>query len=228
MSAITTSTNSHASRGFSSSLRWALISAPLLILAPLVVEFYWRFPPLSVGARATATVGALAAIVGSVSAVLGSYRLIRFPESRNIEAFVLAGINAPICVASLAFLVFKLKEPPSGSIAVNYDGLSTSGVFLVVENQATQAIYIRSEGGKVWPGFFWTTCRTFDSEQSDPMVIADGFYSTTKVAPGGRIRLEVPTVLPNQFKDRHAYARCRVRLRLEGGAFIESYDFEPK
>jgi hypothetical protein len=228
MSAIATPTNSRASRGFSSRLRWALISAPLLILAPLVVEFYWRFTPLSVGGRATATVGALAAIVGSVSAVLGAYRLIRFPASRNIEAFVLTGINAPICVASLAFLAFKLKEPPSGSIAVKYDGVSASSVFLVVENQSTQAIYIRSEGDKVWPGYFRTACRTFGSEQSDPMVIVDGFYSTTKVAPGGRIRLDVPTELPKQFKDGHVYARCRVRLELEGGTFIETYDFEPK
>lgn len=228
MSAITTSTNSRALRGFSSRQRWVLISPPLLILAALVVEFYWRFPPLSLGARATATVGVLAAIVGSVSAVFGAYRLIRFPASRNIEAFVLTGINAPICVASLAFLVFKLTEPPSGSIAVNYDGVSASSVFLIVENQSTQAIYIRSEGDKVWPGYFRTTCRTLDSEQSDPMVIADGFYSTTKIAPRGRIRLNVPTELPNQFKDGHAYVRCRVRLKLEGGTFIETYDFEPK
>lgn len=165
--------------------------------------------------------------------MLGAYRLLRFPASRNIEAFVLTGINAPICIASLAYLVYELKVPPSGSIAVTYDGMSASSVFLAVENHSTQAIFIRNEGDKVWPGYSTTTCKTFDadgwSEQSDPMEIADGlWYSTIKVAAGGRIRLNVPTELPNQFKDGHRYVRCRVRLRLEGGTYIESYDFVPK
>jgi hypothetical protein len=162
--------------------------------------------------------------------VLGAYQLIRYPASRNIEAFILTSINAPICVASFAFLVFKLTEPPSGSIAVNYDGVTASSAFLVVHNQSTQAIYIRSDTNKkVWPGYFKTTCRTFDSpDQSDPMVIVDGFYSTIKIAPGERIRLDVPTEVPNQFKDGHGYVRCRIRLALEGGTFIETYDFEPK
>jgi hypothetical protein len=224
MNASTTSANSGATRGFSSRLRWLLIAAPLLIPVALEVEFYWHNLLLSEGAVA------LAAIVGSVAALLGAYRLIRFPASRNIEAFILTAINAPICFASFAFLVFKLTEPPSGSIDVNYDGLSASSVFLVVENKSTRAIYIRSDTDKkVWPGYFWTTCGTFDSpEQTDPMVIVDGIYSTIKIAPGGRIRLNVPTELPNQFKDRHRLAHCRVRLKLEGGTFIETYDFEPK
>jgi hypothetical protein len=224
MNASTTSANSGATRGFSSRLRWLLIGAPLLIPVALEVEFYRHNLPLSEGAVA------LAAIVGSVAALLGAYRLIRFPASRNIEAFILTAINAPICVASFAFLVFKLTEPPSGSIEINYDGLSASSVFLVVENKSTRAIYVRSDTDKrVWPGYFWTTCRTFDSPvQSDPMVIVDGIYSTIKIAPGGRIRLDVPTELPNQFKDGHGLAHCRVRLKLEGGTFIETYDFEPR
>ena len=220
----TPSANSGATRGFSSRLRWLLIAAPMLIPVALEIEFYWHNLRLSEGAVA------LAAIVGSVAALLGTYRLIRFSASRNIEAFILTAINAPICVASFAFLVFMLTAPPSGSIAVNYDGLSASSVFLVVENKSTQAIYIRSDADKkVWPGYFLTTCSTFDSpEQSDPMLIVDGTYSTIKIAPGGRIRLDVPTELPNQFKDGHRLAHCRVRLQLEGGTFIETYDFEPK
>jgi hypothetical protein len=221
--------NYGATLGFPSRLRWALLAAPLLILAAGVIEFYWRFSPLSLGASVTAKTATLGAIIASVSVALGTYLLIRFPASRNVEAFVLTVINAPIFIASFAFLVFKLTEPPSGFIAVNYDGLSASSVFLIVENKSTQAIYIRSDTDKkVWPGFFRTTCRTFDSEQFDPMVIVDGIYSTIKVAPGGRVRLDVPTELPNQLKDKQGYVRCRIRLSLEGGTFIDTYDFEPK
>ena len=219
-----TPANSDAARGFSSRLRWLLIAGPLLTLIALEIEFYWHNLLLSKGAAA------LAAIVGSVAALLGSYRLIRFRATRNIEAFILTAINAPICVASFAFLVFMLTAPPSGWIEVKYDGLSASSVFLVIENKSTRAIFIRSDAdNKAWPGYFLTTCSTFDSpEQSDPMVIVDGTYSTIKIAPGGQIRLDVPTELPNQFKDGHRLAHCRVRLKLEGGTFIETYDFEPK
>jgi hypothetical protein len=218
--------NPTATRGFPSHLRWALLAAPLLILAAGVVQFYWLFSPLSVGASITAKTGVLGAIVASVSAMLGAYRLVRFPASRNTEAFVLISINALICLAGFALLFFRLTSPPSGSIAVKYDGMSASGVFWVLENQSTQSIYIRGGDTRVWPGHAITTCKAWDygSEQSDPPQLADGYFSAMKIVPGRRIRLDVPTDLPNQFKRGH----CRVRLELEGGTFVESYDFTPE
>ena len=215
-----------AKRGFPSFLRWALLAAPLPILAAGAVQFYWLFSPLSVGASMTETAGILGAIVASVSAMIGAYRLVRFPVSRNTEAFILTSINALISLAGFALLFFMLTRPPSGSITVRYDGVSASGVFWVLENQSTQSIYIRGSDTRVWPGHALTTCKAwdFDSEQSDPPQLADGYFSAMKIVPGGRIRLDVPTDLPNQFKRGH----CRVRLELEGGTFVESNDFTPE
>jgi hypothetical protein len=197
------------------------------MLAAWVVQFYWQFAPFSAGANVTAKAELLGASVASVAATFGAYRLVRSSASRNIEAFILTGINAFICLASFAFLFFTLSLPPSGYIAVRYDGMSRSGVFWVLENQSTRAIFIRGNDKRVRPGYAITTCKAWvaSHEESDGMEFADGYFSAMKIAPGGRIRLDVPTDLPNQFKKR---GDCRVRIQLEGGTFVESYVFTPE
>lgn len=127
---------------------------------------------------------------------------------------------------ALSFFIFRLEMPPTGYVDVNYDGMSTSGVFWQLENRSTQAIYMQGADNKIWPNWATTKCRTADysAEGSDPGYLADGAPSIIKVSPGERIRLEVDTNLPNKYKGGH----CRVRLALAGGTFIESHDFTPR
>ena len=131
-----------------------------------------------------------------------------------------------LLAVGLALFVLKLTRPPSGYIDIQYDGMSASGVFWKLENRSTQTIYVQGDGDRVWPGFAVTECRRFDysEEGRDPPEIVDGFPSSIKVSPGARLRLNVVTVLPKQYKG----GRCRLRLELLGGTFVESGEFIPK
>jgi hypothetical protein len=96
--------------------------------------------------------------------------------------------QAPDGCCELAWILFKGTSPPSGYIDIEYDGMSTSGVYWKLENRATQALYMKGTGDKIWPNMPVTKCRTFDylHEGSDPPYLADGSPSIIKVSPGGR------------------------------------------
>jgi hypothetical protein len=86
-------THSNAAQGISHRLRLALWGGPILTIAAFFSQWYWRFPPLSVGAGFAAKSVLLGGIVGSVSAVIAIYQLISYPSSRTVERLVLASVN---------------------------------------------------------------------------------------------------------------------------------------
>ncbi|HWS69788.1 MAG TPA: hypothetical protein VN325_44040 [Steroidobacteraceae bacterium] len=130
-----------------------------------------------------------------------------------------------LAVAGLAFLALLFAIPPRGHIDIEYDGLSKSGVYWMLENRSTQTIYMQGTGDKVWPNSPITTCRTaaYSNESSDPVYLADGSPSLIRVPPGGHFRMNVATTLPNTYKGGH----CYVRVTLLGGTFVESHEFTP-
>jgi hypothetical protein len=132
-----------------------------------------------------------------------------------------------LALVSLSFVAFRLKMPPTGYIDIRYDGNAESGLFWELDNRSTQSIYMEGKGDKVWGGSAAITkCTKFDysSEESDPPYFADGSPSIIKVSPGERYRLYVETSLPKKYKG----GRCRIRLSLLGGTFVESQEFIPK
>jgi hypothetical protein len=141
--------------------------------------------------------------------------------------FKSAGICLIILLAIAGFLlvVFKCASPPSGYIEIKYGGLSTSGVFWSLNNRSSQSIYIQGTGDKVWPDLPITKCKTnnYSPVDSDLPYFAHGSPSIIKIPPGGQFRFDVETSLPQKYKGGH----CYVRLRLLGGAFVESDEFTP-
>jgi hypothetical protein len=136
------------------------------------------------------------------------------------------GLAFLLATATLCFIVIKAASPPSGYIDVTYDGMSSTGVYLKLDNRSTQTIYMQGTGDKIWPEIPITTCTTFifSSPASDPPYFADGSPSIIKIAPGGQFRLNVNTTLPAQYKR----GRCHIRVRLLGGTFVESHEFTPQ
>lgn len=132
-----------------------------------------------------------------------------------------------LVAAGVALFVVKLMSVPTGYILLKYDGLSPSGVFVEMENRSNQAVYLKGNGNRVWAGEARAECRSdgVSSEGSDPVYFADGGTpSIIKVSSGERVRLDVPTSMPSNYKSGF----CRLWLSLLGGAFVESDVFTPR
>lgn len=130
-----------------------------------------------------------------------------------------------LAIAGLAFVALWFVIPPVGHIDIRYDGLSSSGVYWMLENRSTQSIYMQGTGDKIWPNSPITTCgnAAYSNEASDPRSLADGSPSLIRIFPGGHFRMNVATTLPSTYKGGH----CYVRVSLLGGTFVESHEFTP-
>lgn len=88
---------------FSPGLRLSLWAAPLLAVGAWLAQWHWRFSSFSVGASLTSKLLLFSAVLGSISAIRAIYRLIRTPQVRTVEAFVLASMNAILLLACMLF-----------------------------------------------------------------------------------------------------------------------------
>jgi hypothetical protein len=134
------------------------------------------------------------------------------------------------CASMLAACKPPAKGVPSGYIGLAYEGMSGSSIDFELENNSTQAIYFRGAnngltGAVPWPGAATMECRETASLPwvGDGVKMADGWPAAVEVAPGERRRMTVESALPQQHKG----GRCRLRLELLGGTFVESKDFTP-
>jgi hypothetical protein len=128
-------------------------------------------------------------------------------------------LGSLLVIIGVGFVLVKLEMAPMGLISVHYDGKSTSGVFLLLENKSSQAIYVRGVDQMA------ATCTNIDTMEShSPPYGIDGFSTIIRISPGERLRMFVAKELLSTFERGH----CHVRVPLLGGAWVESDEFSPE
>lgn len=117
-----------------------------------------------------------------------------------------------------------------GQITLSYSGATDSWIGFVLENRSAQAITLRATK-KFWTGVIpWDTameCRPANSSIVDenPFALMDGGqFQSISISPGEQMRLSIEK---DAFSRRNKDSHCRLRLRLQNAAVIESNDFGP-
>jgi len=119
------------------------------------------------------------------------------------------------------------KLPLTGDVSLQFARQSQSGLHLKLLNQSTQSVFFRGTYDKGAGASPWDTlmeCKAASSELWDegPFSLVDGEPHSVEVTPGEPVELIVGSELAQQYKGGH----CRVSLRLEGGSFVKSNEFE--
>ena len=91
-------------RGFSPALRASLWGPSLMVCSAYAVQGYWRFPPLSVGARLTALMLIVGGAIGGIACVSAWFILIRRSSARTAHSFVLAAVNSILLLLALTII----------------------------------------------------------------------------------------------------------------------------
>lgn len=168
-----------------------------------------------------------------------SGRLRRPLPSRNLSMRAACIMRPPYTHKAGLFLVFltaivacgsRADLVPSGTISLEYVETSGERAVFQLENRSTQSLYFRGRStpltGVAPLAGAVSTLQCKPAEAGAWVVegkIEEGGPETIHVAPGQRQRLSVQAAFAQQYKG----GRCRLRLRLEGGTFIESRTFTP-
>lgn len=120
------------------------------------------------------------------------------------------------------------KLPITGNVSLHFERMSQSGMHFSLANQRKDVISFRGSyeadvGASPWDKQM--ECRLPGSNvwQEGPFSLVDGESQKVAVSPGEQVDLVVKDGLVEQYKG----GRCRLSLRLEGGSFIKSSEFEP-
>jgi hypothetical protein len=122
------------------------------------------------------------------------------------------------------------EAPSAGQISLTFDRLSGSDATFLLANGLDQAIYIRgnlmpSLAIRTWPRDTGIGCETIPNLRSEeePLGFAHGKATYFEVLPGERIKLVVPTTLPQRYKG----GLCRISLVLRDGSLVGPVEFHP-
>lgn len=120
------------------------------------------------------------------------------------------------------------KLPLTGSVSLQFVRMSPSGIHLRLVNQSYAVASFRGTHERDLGVSPWDTlleCKPSDSDVwlEGPYGLVDGGPASVSVPPGEQVDLVVEDKLVDQYKG----GRCHLSVRLEGGSFIQSDDFEP-
>jgi hypothetical protein len=129
--------------------------------------------------------------------------------------------------ALLAACVPSDKVPVTGHVSLGYERTTDSGVYVKLTNGSARPISLQGSfdiwkrGIEIKPGITAIECMTEATFEQEPLGFADppDFVS---VPSGERVRVIVPSALPQRFKGH----RCQLHLFI-GDAGIGDVDFEP-
>ena len=134
-------------------------------------------------------------------------------------------------ISAVALLACSRNESstPIPEVTLRYVNKSASKIMFRLENRTTQTVAFRGVRGliSVRPLAGVTSqleCRKAETDRWWPeATIEEAGPETIKVAPGQDQQLDVDAIYSRQYKD----GLCRLKLRLESGASIESNIFIP-
>ena len=122
--------------------------------------------------------------------------------------------------------------PVTGKIGLEFVRTSQSDIYFRLENQAADAISFRgtvkrSVGAKPWDVFM--KCKAVQSElwTEGPYTLVDGGPESVDVPAGERLDLVVALDLHREFVQQYKGGQCKLNLKLQDGAMIESNEFQP-
>jgi hypothetical protein len=124
--------------------------------------------------------------------------------------------------------------PLTGHVSLQFERMSPSGIHFRLANQTSEAIFFRGtydsdSGADPWDVLM--ACRSPGSDiwQQGPFSLVDGGPDAVAVSPGEQVDVVVrhDLVVPDEPLERYEGGRCRVSVRLTGGSFIKSDEFEP-
>jgi len=119
------------------------------------------------------------------------------------------------------------KLPLTGEVSLQFVRESQSGFHFRLANQSAQVISLRGTYNK-GVGDPWDTDADCKAPNSDtwmegPFALVDAGAHSIEVSPGEQLEL----IVNSKFAEQHKGGRCRLNLRLQGGRFITSGEFEP-
>jgi hypothetical protein len=119
---------------------------------------------------------------------------------------------------------------PSYLEAVRLDFVQAlpTGVQLRLTNHSAQMIKFRGTSNQAKVADPWDVhveCKAVDSAfwEEAPFALVDGEARNVEVFPGETILLSVR----NKFLSKFSGGKCHISVRLQGGAFVKSNEFQP-
>ena len=146
------------------------------------------------------------------------------------EAFAELPLRECVLVLICALLVACTpsdKVPVTGHVSLEYERTTDSDVILRLSNGSARPISLQGSFGiwkrgiEITPGITAIECMTEAKFEQEPIRFADP-PSFVSAPSGERVRVIVPSGLPQRFKGR----RCQLHLFI-GDAGIRDVDFEP-
>ena len=123
------------------------------------------------------------------------------------------------------------EAPPTpGRVSLEFDGMSDSEVTFRLANGLNRAIYI--PGSRTFslaigmsPYDTQIQCEGIQYERSEAALFGfvHGKSKFIEVSPGKRVKLFIPTTLPQRYKG----GRCRLELVLKDGTIVGPSEFQP-
>jgi hypothetical protein len=174
--------------------------------APREIEFDWRLPLFW---------------AHNVLLIVCFKQLGDFTERASKRFYLLCGYA--LTAIGTAYVSLQFERPTAGDLWLEYAGRSPNGVFWDFTNYSSRALYLTLETGD--PLGTTTICRKGDDRREDrgPLHAGTVELRTVKIVFAQRVRLNIRTTLPAQFKG----GSCRLRLGFRGGTFVESKEFTP-
>ena len=126
------------------------------------------------------------------------------------------------------------KLPLTGDVSLQFEHMSPSGIHFRLANQSNEVVSFRGtyhsdSGADPWDVLM--ACRPPGSDiwQQSPFALVDGGPDTVAVSPGEQMAVLVAhdSVVLHEPFEHYEGGRCRVSVRLTGGSFIKSNEFEP-
>jgi hypothetical protein len=140
------------------------------------------------------------------------------------------GVASINCIAACAALLCACEPTPklplTGNITFQYQRSVKSELHFKLANQTAGHISFRGtrDGSAALPWDTLFECKGSDDFWTEePYGLVDGERAIVELPPGTQVDL----IVDGEFAQQFAAGRCRLGLRLESGAWIESAEFQP-